>query len=262
MTTIKTIHSELIKLKYPPILWLGAFFLISILTLVFSGYYIDVNQTVQLGVNPWNRLNVSTRAIFTIFMGIPFIVLLISAALNIEHQNHGFKQLYALPKSRGALLLSKLTALLLSFLFVTCLLILGNILIGYILNFIYPETEFSYFELPLLSLIKSYLYVLISFLGVIGIQFFLSLRFKGFLVPASIGILAYILGVILSSINHKFSVYFPYCHSTVARKNGIFDMETLGVDQHAILNQVEIYSIIIFVICILFSVYLERKRNI
>lgn len=259
---MKTVQAELLKLKYPPILWLVGFVLFSIFVIVVSAYIIDIHNTVSLGINPWIRLNASIRAMFSIFIGVPFIVLFISAALNIEHQNHGFKQLYALPIRRESLILIKLVGLILCLLGVVLLLILGNITIGYVLNFLYPETEFSYFDLPILSMVKSYTYVMISLLGIIGIQFYLSLRFRGFLVPASIGILAYVFGIILSSINNKSSIYFPYCHPTIARKSGVFNTESLNIDQLVILNKVEIYSIIAFVVFLGLSLYSERVRNV
>jgi len=262
LSTIKSLQSELIKLKYPPILWLVAFVLLSIFAIVFSAYIIDINKTVLLGVSPWIKLNASIRSIYSIFIGIPFVVLFISAALNIEHQNHGFKQLYSLPKKRSVLIIYKLVTLVFSFIIVSFLLVLGNVLIGYLLNWIYPESEFSYYNLPILSLMKSYFYVLISFLGIIGIQFFLSLRFKGFLVSASIGILAYVFGIILSSLNNTFSIYFPYCHPTIARNNGVFNTEMLNINQDVFLNQVEVTSIIVFILFVCLGIFSEKARNI
>lgn len=262
LSTIASLKSELLKLKYPPILWLSVFILISIFAIVFSAYVIDINKTVRLGVSPWLKLDASIRAIYSIFIGIPFVVLFISAALNIEHQNSGFKQLYALPKSRAVLILYKLVALIVSVIVVTSFLILGNILMGYILNWLYPETEFSYYKLPIGSLLKSYFYVLISFLGVIGIQFYLSLKFKGFLIPASIGILAYVFGIILSSVNNTLAIYFPYCHPTIARSSGVFDTGDLKINQDIFLNQVEVMSIIVFILFVGLTLYNERTRNI
>ena len=262
MTIIKSIHSELIKLKYPPILWLIGFILFVCLVIVFSAHYIDIHKTAMLGRNPWSKIDMAQQAIFSIFIGIPFIVLFLSAAVHIEHQNHGFKQLYTLAQNREVLIIYKLAAFFLVLAAATFLLIFGNVLIGYLINMIYPETEFSYFEFSLFSMLKSYSYIIISFLGVIGIQFFLSLRFKGFLVPASIGVLAYVFGLIVSSTNNVLSLYFPYCYPIISRERGIMDTSELNIDQSMVLNEVEIYSVGIFFVFIILSLLTERRKNI
>ena len=261
MTVVKSIYSEVLKLKYPPIIWMVTFIIGIALAIVFSAHYIDINRAILMGRNPWIRLNGSIGAVFSIFIGVPFLVLLISSAIHVEHQNHGFKQLYTLPKNRMVLILYKLFALLLILFLTILILVLGQILTGYLLNVIYPETEFSYFKIPLFSMLKSYAYIAISFLGVIGIQFFLSLRFKGFLLPASIGIIAYIIGLILSSISNTMSICFPYCYPAIARSQNMFDTSALNIDQSVILNKVEVCSIVIFIVFVIICLITERRKN-
>ncbi len=262
MSTIKSIQSELLKLKYPPILWLAGFIILMMLIIVFSAHYLDIHNTAKLGLNPWTRLYKAGQAIFAIFLSVPFIVLLISAALSVEHQNHGFKQLYALPKRRELLLSYKLIALLCVLVTTTIFLALGSIVVGYLLNSILPELEFTYYKLPFLVILKSYAYIMVSLLGVIGIQYFLSLRFKGFLVPASIGVLAYVVGLILTTTPTKLSLYFPYSYPIISRNQQMFDTTFLEIDQLAFLNSVELSSIAVFIFFVLLSLYTERRRNI
>jgi len=258
----KAIHSELIKLKYPPILWLVVFVVAITLVIVFTAYYIDIHKSVRLGVNPWIRVNTAGQTIFAMFVGTPFVILLISAILFIEHQNLGFKQLYALPKRREILLLYKLLAIFLCLLTTIALLIFGLIIIGYSLNVIYPETEFTFYKMPLLALLKSFGSYIISALGIIGIQYFLSVRFKGFLAPASFGILAYVVGFIITSIDNVIALYFPYCYTMIAKENDLFKLSSFDVKQYGILNEIELYSIIVFLTFILLTLYTERKRSI
>jgi len=209
LNTISAIRSELIKLKYPPILWLSGFVCFLTLVIIFTAHYIDINNAITLGRNPWHKLNSLLTIIATMFI--------------------------------------------LSF---------GVILIGYILNLIYPETEFSYFSLPLAKLILSFVYIFISCLGIIGIQFFLSLKFKSFLVSASFGILAFVVGLILSTSNNVIARFFPYCYPIMCRDANVFDSSQLDIREFGFLNEIEIYSIIVFVIFILLSLFLERKKNI
>lgn len=262
MNTISAIRSELIKLKYPPILWLSGFVCFLTLVIIFTAHYIDINNAITLGRNPWHKLNRGAQAIFSIFIAIPFIALIISSAIFLEYKNNGFKQLYTLPKNRIHILLYKLAAILLTIIATMFILSFGVILIGYILNLIYPETEFSYFSLPLAKLILSFVYIFISCLGIIGIQFFLSLKFKSFLVSASFGILAFVVGLILSTSNNVIARFFPYCYPIMCRDANVFDSSQLDIREFGFLNEIEIYSIIVFVIFILLSLFLERKKNI
>jgi len=243
-------------------MWLIGSVIMATLAVIFSAHYIDINNTITLGRNPWIKIGKAGVSIYSIFMSIPFLVLFISAALHIEHQNNGFKQLYSLPKNRGILIFYKMAALLICVILSLILLMIGLIVVGYILNFIYPETGFTYHRLPFLSMIKSFCYVLISMLGIVGIQFFLSLRFKGFLVPASIGVLAFIFALLLGSMNNPMSQYFPYCYPIIAKEHGAFDTSELGIAQDVLLNSVEISSISVFIVFMLLSYFLERKRNI
>lgn len=262
MTTIKAIQSEFVKLKYPPILWLIGFIIFVTLVIIFSAYYIDINNTITLGRNPWSRLNKASHSIFAIFISIPFVVLLLSAALFIENKNYGFKQLYTLPQKRSSLILYKVITLILSIFLSTLIMILGLILVGYLLNFIYPESEFSYFALPFFDMVQSFTYTIVSLLGIFGIQFFLSIKFEGFLVPASVGILSYIVGLIFGSINSSLAIYFPYAYPIIARENNIFRNTELVLDKFWIINEVELYSIIVFVLFIAISLLTEKFRNI
>jgi len=262
LTAIKAIQSELIKLRYPPVFWLIGFTVLITLTIVFAAHYLNINEIITLGKNPWVGLNNIGQSIFSIFISIPLIILFISSAIFLEYKNNGFKQAYALPKNRVWIVIYKLIAMIMCILGTLLLLGAGMITIGYLLNFIYPESEFSYYTIPGFDMIRSLGYGFISYLGVIGIQFFLSLRFKSFLAPASFGILAYVVGLILSSINHSLSLYFPYCYPTIARENSMLDNSELIIRDYGIFNEVELYSIGLFLIFIFLSFYLERNRNI
>lgn len=185
-----------------------------------------------------------------------------SAALSVEHQNNGFKQLYALPKRRELLLIYKLIALLSVIVTTTLALAIGSIAVGYLLDAILPELEFTFYDLPFLVMLKSYAYIIVSLLGVIGIQYFLSIRFKGFLVPASIGILAYVVGFMLPTTSTKLSLYFPFSYPIVSKNRKMIDTSALDIDQLSFLNSVELSSIGIFVFFVGLSLYTERRRNV
>ena len=230
--------------------------------IIFTAHYLDIHNAIRLGVNPWLRVNYTGQAIFAMFIGTPFVILLISAILSMEHQNLGFKQLYTLPNRRQNIVLYKLMIILLYLLLILSVLIIGLIAIGILLNMIFPETGFTYYKIPLIDMILSSGEYLVSVLGIIGIQFFLSIRFKGLIVPASIGILAYTIGFILTTLNNLLSLYFPYSYTIIVNENSPFGISSFEIKQFAFLNEVHIYSIIFFLAFIILSLFTERNRNI
>lgn len=255
-------RSEFIKLKYPPIIWLSCIILLITISIIFSAHYLDVHNAVSLGRNPWERLFKSGIAIYRLFISVPFIVLFVSTAIYLERSNNGFKQLFTLPYSRSRLLIDKLLAILFCISILLLSLVLGLMVCGAIINIIYPEYEFNYYPLPIIDLIRSTCLTFISLLGIIGIQFFLSLRFKGFLLPTSLGILSYVISLILSSVNSRISLYFPYCYPTISRENGMLNNHLLGIQESHFLNHIEISSFIVFLLFATLGIVLERKRNL
>ena len=255
-------RAEIAKLKYAPIIWLSGIVSFISITLVLVAHILDVHNAVSLGRNPWNRLFNSGIDVYKLFMSIPFIVLFISTVFYLERQNHGFKQLYALPFTRTRLLFDKLSAVILYIVTTITIILIGLFLSGYVLNFIYPEYEFDYYSLPVLGMLRSAGLAFLSVLGVIGIQYFLSLRFKGFLIPASIGILCYVIGFILSTANNTISLYFPYCYPFISRKNSMMTNDAIELIQIGIINQIELYSLLIFLVFIGLSLITERRRNL
>lgn len=261
MTFVKYINAEFIKLKYLPSMWLSGAVVMAVLTIIFAAHMLDVNA-IDLNVDPWRKTLVACKGIFSTFMAIPFTVLFVSAALYIEHQSNAWKYQYTIPASRVLVVLAKLTAILLWLILTIILLTLGLILVGYLLNYFLPEYEFSYYKIPYFHFLESMSHIFIALLGVIGIQYFLSFRFKGFLIPASIGIVAFLCGMILGSINNKMALYFPYSYPVIVKDHGMFATDKINIREFGWLNNVEIYSIIVFVFFIGLTCFLERKRNI
>lgn len=261
MTILRYIGAEFIKLRYLPIVWLSGVVVFAVLLIVFSAHFIDVNS-ISFDVDPWRRTLVACRGIFSVFMAIPFVVLLISAALYVEHQSNAWKYQYTVPTNRMIIVLSKLITILLWVITTIFLLTLGLILVGYVLDAFLPEYEFAYYRIPYLIFVERLSHNFVSLLGVIGIQYFLSFRFKGFLIPASIGIVAFLSGLILGSTNNAAALYYPYSYPIIVDDMGMFKLDKVGIVEYGMLNNVEVYSIIVFLIFVGITCVLEQRRNI
>ena len=262
MSFLKSIQAELIKLKFPPILWLMGFSLCSVLGIVFISHILDINNIVALGKNPWSKVWKAGVGIFSIFIANPFVIMLISAAVFIEHQSNTWKYLYTTPKNRSHLFYAKLAAIILFIIGTISILSLGLLLCGYLLNFIFPEIEFSYYTPPILQLIGQFIHTVLSLLGVIGIHYFLSHRFKGFLVPASFGVIAFIVGIIIGALNKPIALYYPYAYPIVGQEHNMFRTNNVGIVDYGWVNNVEFFSILYFVFFIVLANVLEVRKQV
>jgi len=259
---INSIRSELIKLKYLPIFWLVAFVCVIIWAIMITMHILDVNGAVTLSGSPWEKMMSALGGIVSVFLASPFVILLIGAALYIEHQAKGWKHLYALPKKRFSIILSKLAAILIFALVGFLIIIPGLLICGYIINTIFPEYEFNLYAPPVWDMTRSLGQIFVSILGIIGIQFFLSVRFKGFLIPASIGVIAFIVGLILATTNKSLALFLPYSYPMVARDRGMFKVDKVGIEEWGIFTNVEWFSIGVFLFFVVSTLILESRKNV
>lgn len=262
MLSIKTLRAEFIKLKYPPIFWLTAVVLLVMIAITFASYYLDVNSVVRLGDNPWRKMIIATNAIFFIFMAIPFVVLLIGAAIYIEHQANAWKHLYVAPRHRMSTVLVKLITLLFWFLMTSVALCICMILCGYLLDFFLPEIEFGYFPILFSKMLTTFAHSTIALLGIFGIQFFLSFRFKGFLLPACLGIIGFVVGIIIGSLNNPLAKFYPYSYPLVVKDVGMFRTDKIGIIEYGWFNSIELSSIACFVVFVSLALVLESRRSV
>jgi len=259
---LRNISAEFIKLKYPPTMWLFALVVICMTVMVFLATYLDNSTTVILGRNPWYRHISAALGMFSVLVGTPFIVMLVSTSVFVENQAKGWNYMYSSPQKRSTIFYSKLITILLVVLALMFCIILTNIAVAYLLNFLKPEIDYVNHSMNLGRLLPGYFHVFISMLGMIGIQYFLSLRFKGFLIPMSLGILAFVGGIIIGSINKPFALFYPYCYPNIVKDHDMFSIHKIGIEEGALFNTVEIYSIIVFVFFVGLAHFLEVRKQV
>lgn len=258
----KSISAELLKLKSTYVLWLALLVVSFISFVVFIGHYLDVNSMARIGENPWDRIGNAGHAILSIFMLNLFSVLIISASAFVENKSSGWKLLYTYPRYRSTIFYSKLLVILIVVLLTICAVAFGLIITGYGLDLLRPEYEFRYYPIGLLEFTNGLIHSFLALLGVIGIQYFLSLQFKNFLIPTGIGVIGFIMGLILGTLNTPKSLYCPYSYPLIVKDFNMFTIDKVGVVQYGWLNNVEIYSLICFVVFVVIAHILEIKKNI
>ncbi len=259
---LRLIQAEFIKLKYLPIFWLCGVVVLTVFAIVFSAHFVDVNRVATLGGNPWQRINIASVGVFSVFMSIPFSVLLFSAALYLEHQFSIFKFQYTAPLHRAFTVINKLLTLLLIISFVFLLLIGSIFICGHLLDFFLPEMEFKYYTFQCLPFAQKLAHTFLSLLGLLSIQLFLGFRFKGFLIPAGFGVFAFIVGLILGSTDNAMALYFPYSYPFVVQDYNMFRIENIEVISYGWINSIEIRSFIFFLFFVSLTVFMESRRNV
>lgn len=259
---IHYIQAEFTKLKYPPIIWLICATVISISVLIYFAHYHDIESVSTIGKNPWLKIWGAGIGLFSIFMKVPFLVLLISAAIFIENQNNTWKYQYSAPVSRSKILMIKLCSLFILIILTYVIYAVSILGVAYLLNFLRPETEFSYYPIAFNEFASRALLTVINSLGIIAIQFFLSLRFKGFLVPAAIGIVAFIIALIVGITNTPISQYFPYAYPLIGQDFNMFTIDRIGIIDWGWINSVQVLSIITFIVFIVLSLSMEKNRKV
>lgn len=262
MKIIKSISAEFTKLKYAPIFSLIIFSLSVVCAIVFFASYMGVNDSVKMGQNPWPRNLNASLAIFSIFILIPFAVMFISTGVFVENQARGWKFIYATPNVRASIFFSKLISFLLVIFLLGVIVMIFTFVTTYIVDLLLPEYEFRFYNPAIKSIFGGFTHAYISILGVIGIQFFLSLRFKGFLIPMSFGVLMFIVGFIVSTTDKPLALYSPYSYPGIVKDHNMFTIGKVGVTHDYWLSNVEMFSLVVFLFFIGLALILELRKNV
>jgi hypothetical protein len=125
--------------------------------------------------------------------------------------NNTWKQVFASPQSFGDIFFSKYLVILFMVFFLFFMFnffMFGSAILANLIN-----NKYSFFDhsVPWLNLLKMNLKTFVALLGIISIQYWLSLRFKNFIIPIGIGLALLIAGLILSDWKHidKWPYIFP-----------------------------------------------------
>lgn len=211
-----SLKNELIKLKRTFAFWLTIISAIIFPILFFIAYFFKHKNLVPAaGINPWEKF-MSTQIENSIPFFIPmFIVLITSLIMQVEHKSLGIKHLFALPIPKWSIYFGKLTIVIFAIITTYIYYYATILLSGALLGSIHSDLAFLDFQPEHLKFIKVLGTSFIASLGIIGIQFWVSFRFKNFIVPLGFGMFLAIIGVIISQAPQQ-SIYFPYSFSVLS----------------------------------------------
>jgi lantibiotic transport system permease protein len=215
---ILSFRSEFYKTRKTMGFWSSVLLPLLLCLLLFIGFF---NHSDKLAHSPGMILWLQFAGAILGIMGsliLPMLIVFIAYSVNsIEHKADTWKTLFSLPISKLSVYTAKYFYAF--FLVFICLLLFVLFTLGFgnLLGALKPELKFSEYNVARL-LAEVYFKLFLSALGILSIQFLLSLLFRDFLKPMGIGFVATITGVILAGNSWKYAYLFPYSHPMLAIK--------------------------------------------
>ena len=215
---ILSFRSEFYKTRKTAGFWSAILLPLLLCLLVFAGFY---SKSDHLAGMPGMLLWLQFSGIILGIMGsliLPMLIVFIAYSVNsIEHKSDTWKTLFSLPIAKLSIYAAKyLYALFLVFLCLS-LFVIFTLGFGHLLQMLKPGLKFSDYSFEGL-LTSVYLKLFLSSLGILSIQFLMSLLFRDFLKPMGIGFIATIAGIILAANGWAYAYLFPYSHPMLAIK--------------------------------------------
>ena len=225
MSFAASFRTEVIKIKRSASVWLCVLGSGFIPFIFFLTYILKPASNIKkLHINPWEQHIGQGWQAFAAFLLPMFIILICSLVVQIEYKNNTWKQVYASPQSYANIFFSKFLAIQLMILLLFALFNLFLLLAAVVPNLFYSKytflsSTFKYKEFLLLNM-RTY----ISILAISSLQYWLSLRFKNFIVPVGIGLALLITSLITFTWEHIAKVPYAYPMLTMTGRstNGKF----------------------------------------
>lgn len=228
MTFVSAIQSEILKTKRTASFWLsliGAGFIPAIIFLV---YILNPEESVPGLKNvPWkNHFHIGWQISSLL---LPMYVILISTLIpQIEYRNHTWKQVFSSPQSTTEIYLAKFTTVHL--MIISCLVLFNAMMILSAVGANLLNDQYSFFKSRidwpehLAMNLKTY----IAIMAISAVQYWLSVRFKSFIVPIGIGLALLLGSIIATNLGWPHVAKIPHAHSLLTymytKKNGAFPL--------------------------------------
>lgn len=255
-TFLNSLQAEILKAKNSFAFWLAwigtsgiavAFFLIQ----AFSPEPSTLSDTD----NPWHHF-VDAYYAGSNFMLLPlFIIIIASLVTFMEHRAGMWKHLFVLNVPYWHLYASKLIFLVLLFMAAHFYFITLMLLSGAVLGMLQPARGLSDASPDFLQVFTLGIKTVLSILGLLAVQYWISMRFRSFIVPLGVGVISFVIATILVE-NSTWALYVPHAHPLLYTQGY---PESLSVAQMRMVSEVEMVSMLYFM---LFGIlgYVDTRR--
>ncbi|MGN7987658.1 ABC transporter permease [Pedobacter sp. 22226] len=210
--------SEFYKSRKTLAFWAAILLPVIICGLITFGFYSSSEKILNLHYPPmllWgNYIGASLNVMGLLIL--PFYVIFMAFSVNnIEHKNDTWKMLFTQPLNKFSIYAAKY--LYAVFLILICLFLFAflTFAFGHLLQALVPKYNFDQYS-PINILFSSYAKLFLSSLGILSLQFILSLLWADFLKPMGIGFVGTIMGIITANVGWKYAYLIPYSLPTLA----------------------------------------------
>jgi len=203
-------RSEFFKTRKTMAFWSAIILPLVICLMIFIGFF---NHSDKLGNLPGAMLWFEFATPVLMVMGpllLPMLVVFEAYSVNnIEHKAETWKTLFSLPIPRWSIYSAKYLYAFSLVVLCLALFMLFTLGFGNLLSILKPALKFNEYHIESI-LAQIYLKLLLSALGILSIQFLLSLLLRDFLKPMGIGFIATISGIIMANLGWTYAYLFPY----------------------------------------------------
>ena len=183
------IRAEMIKNRRGAAFWMCLIGSSFIPPIFFLTYVLKPERNYsRMAAHPWEVHFQSGWQAFSLFLLPMFVILSCSLIVQVEYRNNTWKQVFSSPLSLGNIFFSKYLSILCMILFMLVMFNVFLLAAGVFTDLIYPRYTFLEQPVDWGAAIKMNIRSFISLMGIIAFQYWLSLRFRNFIVPVGIGL--------------------------------------------------------------------------
>lgn len=211
MSIVIATKAEMIKTRRSASFWISLIGSAFIPLIFFLTYVIQpAKNAMRLTNAPWEMHYMQGYQAFSAFLLPMFVILICSLIPQLEYKNNAWKQVFTTPQSIGTIFFSKYLSIIMMIVFLFVMFNIFMVLAGVIPSLIHPDLPFLSKSFDWAGLLKLNIKSFISLLAMISIQYWLSLRFRNFIVPIAIGLCLLITSLILLQWEHVSKVPYAY----------------------------------------------------
>jgi hypothetical protein len=262
---ILSIQSEFYKSRKTLGFWAAILLPVLICSLVFIGFYAQsAKMSHDPGIILWTKFSFSIIGIMGSLILPMFIIFVAYSVNSVEHKADTWKTLFSLPIAKWSVYTAKYLYAFLQVFVSLLLFVLFTIGLGNLLGILKPELKFADYHMELM-LFQIYFKLFLSALGILSIQFLLSLLWADFLKPMGIGFVLTIGGVISAGpANWDYAYLFPYAHPMMALRTMMPHSKSKGSTQMVInIFTSDVYvSLAVSVAVFIAGYYIVQRKSV
>jgi lantibiotic transport system permease protein len=167
----------------------------------------------RMKANPWEAHFMQSWEAAAAFLLPMYIILVTSLVVQTEYKNNTWKQVYTTPRSYADIYFSKLLVIHLLIMGCFLLFILLTIAGGIVAGTVHSGYGFAKAIFPTMKVLNVTAQLYTSILGITAIQYWITLRFKNYILPLGIGLAMLVTGLII--MNWEKVIYFPYAYTAI-----------------------------------------------